>query len=425
MAERALTARRAFGVYLGSSLLSRALPFLLLPFLTRALGSEQFGQLDLFRSLSAIAFALISSGITSMIPQRFAAADQKEVAALIGGQVRFGLISWGLVTALGGLLWLVPALLPLPGPWLLLAGLLGLLTHLNTIALTLLRSQGLAWRYMAYELGQMVLTAGCIVWFVAGLGWGWEGASAAYLAGMLPVVLIGLRRLFAGGYLDWSGGITHLREIREMSFPLLPHSLGSQFITYANRFFLIAMVGEAELGRFAAANQVSLIILILVHSFNRGWTPWMFQRLHQDSVAARKRICEVSLLAIGSLIGLSALIGLTSPWFQPILVPTEFFISPWVFAGLCLSYALYGWFALFMPVVIQLKRPKIFAWITLSSLTVNLILNATLIPVYGLIGCVIASLAASTISAIGLTVVVQRYYPLPWTSLLPARRGAG
>jgi len=59
------------------------------------------------------------------------------------------------------------------------------------------------------------------------------------------------------------------------------------------------------------------------------------------------------------------------------------------------------------------ERTDVFVWVLIAPVIANLILNAILIPKYGLIGAVIATCFAYALGLVLAIIIGRRYYPLP------------
>ena len=82
-------------------------------------------------------------------------------------------------------------------------------------------------------------------------------------------------------------------------------------------------------------------------------------------------------------------------------------------------------FAVYIVVSIgvgRIKRTQYMWAITLAGAAVNLALNLTLIPAYGMMGAAVATLAAFVVMAAGISWWSQRIYPVPyqWRRVLTA-----
>jgi len=85
-------------------------------------------------------------------------------------------------------------------------------------------------------------------------------------------------------------------------------------------------------------------------------------------------------------------------------------VMPWIaFAGV-----LNGFINYYIQRAFMLSgKTKSFVWVMVPPFVLNIGLNLWLIPIYGLLGAVIATIAAYSLGAIIGFIVARRYYPLP------------
>lgn len=84
---------------------------------------------------------------------------------------------------------------------------------------------------------------------------------------------------------------------------------------------------------------------------------------------------------------------------------------------LALSMASVGAYYIFAIGVNIAQRTGQVGWTNMVAAFANLALNAALIPLWGIVGAAIASLAANLLSIVLLYVVAQRIYPVPFEGL--------
>src|SRR5690606_33553706 len=78
----------AVGIYLGSNIISAAVPFILLPILVRLISTEEYGQVALFTALVNVALPLVGVNTLGAVKRRyFRTSDEDreaDYAAFIG-----------------------------------------------------------------------------------------------------------------------------------------------------------------------------------------------------------------------------------------------------------------------------------------------------------------------------------------------------
>lgn len=195
----------------------------------------------------------------------------------------------------------------------------------------------------------------------------------------------------------------HLGAALAVSVPLLVHELLSLVTNQSNRIFLLADAGAGPAGVFAFAFGLGSITTVAAVAVNSAWTPWFFTRSDAgDGVAVRRSATQlVWLFAMGAgaacLVSPDVLVLLTRPAFSDGALVMAAFVAIG-HLGLVFNLA-----------TNHVVRHRRTGWVLATSVaacSVNVLLNVTLIPRWGIAGATVASVAAYIVLAVGAVSVV-------------------
>ena len=318
----------------------------------------------------------------------------------------FGSLAFMLV-AITGLGWALAAILYFISDGAIFHGLAGLFLLIGFLGLPLM-----LWEHyggsllMALErldisnryqvIGKTVGVAALFV-FILGWGWGIAGALLAILLGNLVQALGGLRYLLGRvgrPSLDWR----ELLELVKGGVKLHLNAIGTFLFAGSDVLMLNHYAGAAPTGFYQLAFQLVAVLLVVPHAASmviygkisllgpdRGWG-------YQRKVVAGVML----LMAVG--VGVSYLLA---PWAIPLFAGQDFQPSVTLFQWLLLG-------ALGMSLT-QMISPQwigrgLFIQAALLTLFVggaNVVANYFLIPAYGALGAVWASLGVYVVSILG------------------------
>ena len=74
-------------IYLSSNILRAALPFLLLPFLIRELGAQQYGKIGLVTSAFALLLTVVGMGTHAYVRTNYTQCSEQELKEILGNAV--------------------------------------------------------------------------------------------------------------------------------------------------------------------------------------------------------------------------------------------------------------------------------------------------------------------------------------------------
>lgn len=268
-------------VYLLGELFAKALPFLLLPYLTRKLGAAGFGELSYYQtvlSLLALAFGLSQDGA---ITRYFYFYGKRNLPNVL---------------RTGGLYTLALTLLGLLFAWWRQSWILGFVV-LTAGSQTLLGTQ-LAWRqcqkralpYVAIQISSSALSAVLTVLLLE--------CTAYQPVAMRFAALCSVNFAVAAAAYCWANqkqpahftrrrALYSLRYILAFGLPLLLHHASGFVKGQLDRIIIYRMYSAAELGVYAAALQLAGILSIILMAVNKATVPYYYHAIEQKKITAK------------------------------------------------------------------------------------------------------------------------------------------
>lgn len=304
-------------IYLGGELISKALPFLLLPYLTRALGTEGFGELSYYM----VWLALISIGMSmsqeGAIARYYYFYGRRALPMVMwAGYLMSGVVALILMiiaisygSAVGIYLTLIALLQTALGVQLSLRQCqrqsvayitIQSLFSLSNVALTLFFLH--VWQPTATlvndRLLAMLLANG--IAFMVAIRWGRQTLNMR--------IRPSFRQLRLG-----------LQYILAFGVPLIFHHLSFFVKGQVDRFFIYQHYESSELGVYSAGVQLAAILPILLMAVNKALLPHFYGSLKRNQAAVRAKLPRYFVISLGGVC-LPAMIAAALPnslylWF--------------------------------------------------------------------------------------------------------------
>jgi len=283
-------------IYLSSNILRAALPFLLLPFLVRELGPEQYGRIGLITSAFALLLPVIGLGTHAYVRTMFNRSTEEELRRILGAATVMVAVACVVVCLLIFGLGSFVAL-PLPAALLVVGALAAFGQKVVSIRLVLWQMSGRPEPYgllsVALSLANLLFSIGLV--FLAQMQ-----AEGRILGMWLPAVLavpLILVPLYRGGHLELSLPRDLVRRMLRFGLPLIPHNLALLFIVFVERAVLADDRGGISLGLFFAAFQMALPVAILSRSINLQFRAYS-ERLMVDGEHRRVVTSSYGVMAV-------------------------------------------------------------------------------------------------------------------------------
>ncbi|HVY68396.1 MAG TPA: oligosaccharide flippase family protein [Verrucomicrobiae bacterium] len=403
------------GVYAAASILAAAMPFALIPILTRHLNQADYGRVALFQTAVNVVSLFTGLSVDLAVSRQFYDRDKKEMACFLGACLVLLALS---TAALGLLILFLPGLAArmtqLSVEAVLAAVGVAASRFISNITLGLWQVRLRAFSYSCYQLLQAALNVSLTLWFVIRLGYGWRGLVLAQLIAGGVAAVMGIVVMIAdfGLRVGW-----HWREMRlalGFGLPLIPHSLGGLAIGMTDRLAIANLVGVAEAGVYAVGAQIGMIVNVILGAFNTAWTPWVFSRLKRGSDADKQAITRATYLCFLGMAGLAVSVVAVSPLVFKWCIGQRFQGAiryvPWVAAG----YMFNGMYKLVCTHIFYSNKTYLLAVITGLIGIGNVCLTMIFVSRWGAMGAAVALACSFLLSFLLAWLAGSRLTKLPW-----------
>lgn len=404
-----------FAVYLGSSIINKAIPFFLLPLLTSYLTPEEYGILAIFQVMISFGLPVIGMNMQNNITRNFFQKSKQYVASLVYNLLLVLLASTTIfLIGLSIYLWLGGQRFSIPERWLYVLPIIVMMNMVNEFNLTLLRNKKQAFEYGFFEILKTVLDLSLTVVLIVIYLQGWEGRASGILFSTVVVGCVALFRLWQNDYIYCRIDIIQVKQILIISLPLIPHALGNAIIALSDRLFVNQMVGTSAVGIYTVGYQFGMIMTLIIITFNRIWSPWMYELLAKNKVEDKKLIVRYTYLVGGSYMIIAGLITIVSYFLLPLMTVKAYHKGINFVIWIAMGYAFNGMYTLVFPYAVHVGKTSFLGISTLLAAIINLAGNYFLIKSNGAVGAAQATLISYIFMFLSVWYYSNRIFPMPW-----------
>ncbi len=421
MTTPGVLAQRA-AIYTLASLGNSAIPFLLLPLLTRVLTPTDYGIVIIFSTVITVAGAFTGLSIHGAVNVRY--HDQSiDISRYIGtalsvlaastvGVLLLALLAGERLAAWSGI----------PHAWLFVAILVSAAQFVVQLRLVTWQAQGMAVQFGALQVMQTALNLSLSVLLVVPTDWswslGWEGRAAAIATATLMAGAGSLWLLQRRPELSWRPRLDYVRDTLRFGVPLVPHVIGSVAVANSDRIVVAGLAGLHEAGVYAASMQLGMLVAVLADAVVKALSPWIFSSLGSSNSVVRVRIVRVSYLFFAGMLLVAAVTALAGSWLLQ-LVGSAFRGSSDVLALIALGSAFGGMYLMVVSYIFYARRNEWLSFISLSVGALNFALTWWLVAQYGAVGAAQAFAVSQFLMFACTWYAASRLCPMPWrTGLL-------
>lgn len=405
---------KSSGVYTITNVLNKAIPFLLLPILTRYLSPEEYGIVAMFAVMVGITTPFTGFNIHGAITRKY--YDQEEInLPIYVTNCIYILLTTTLIVSIVYFLFrdLIAEYSDIPVKWLWVVVLMSFAQFLARINLSLWIVQVKSFAYGSFQISQTILKFILAIILVVVLGMGWQGQVASQAIAVSAFAILGLIFIFKDGWLSFNFNWNYIKHALKFGTPLIPHTLSVFMINMTDRILITNMVGIDQTGYYVVGYQIGMIVNIIAESFHKAWTPWLFSKLKMNSLAEKKKIIKISYIYILFLILLAIIISILGPLLFGTFISSEFNSSIQFILWISLGYSFNGIYRVFVDYIFYVEKTKILAVITFSVGLLNIGLNYILILIYGALGAAISTTIIYLFKSILVYFISKQLFPMP------------
>lgn len=410
-------------IYTFVYLLPQAVGFLLLPIMSRYLSPEDFGIISSMEVLVYIlSIFLILNLDRAAYRLYFDYNDDEDRRELLGtlfvASAGIALIILCISFLLRPLLQQVFKSIPF-FPFYVYAILACFFTSFSLIPKRYLQMTEQTKKFLWLSLSLFVIQTGLLLWFIVVLNQGAEGLLKANLITALlffPVYIV-----MGHKYFRWHFNLKVFKNAFRFAWPFIPTLLLAWVLDLSDRIFIERYFDLQELGIYAMGYKLSMVFVFITYAFATAYAP-VFYRLanSEDQKIAQNQLMHYSSLTATGYLLVVFLVALFA-YEAVVLMLDERYSRAYEIVRIIIFaqffFALQGVTSLLY--LMQSKKTKEIMCMGFFVAVINIVLNFSLIPPFGIYGAAIATV----LSFIILTVIQYHYskrwffVPLPWRNI--------
>ena len=402
-------------IYTGTSVINRAIPFFLLPVMTRYLTPADYGIVATFNVLLAIMVVFVGLSMHGAVNINFFKLNRDELKEYIGNVFFILLSNFLLVLTIVYILKSYFSFFTkFPENWILIIVIVALFQSIFTIIMGLWQVEQKPLPYGLFQISRTILNVSLSIVFVVLLGWGWQGRILGITSTSIAFGLVSIFVIYKREYVKFSFNKKYIKDALFFGVPLIPHALGGWIITGIDRIFINSMVGIAATGIYAVGYQIGMVIEILAYSFNLAWSPFLYEKLKENNHSTKVKIVKFTYLYDVGIIFLALALSFIAPYFLKFFVSKDFYFAYKYVFWIALGHAFNGMYFMVVNYIFYVKKTYILAWVTFFSAGVNILLNYFFIKANGAIGAAQATTITFFIKFILVWILSAKAYKMPW-----------
>ncbi len=413
--------RKNIAIYLSSNILNAAIPFILLPVLTRYLSPSEYGQIAMFQSLVVGFGAFIGVNTVGAANRKFYDDNHTPQKLKEFNGACFQILCCTLLVAVVLVMLIENVLtdyLMIPSVWLYLSLFLSSLTFLITFRLGQWQIRHSPKKYAALQIGNSVINMSLALFFIIILNAGMQGRVDSLLYASIVSAIVAALSLYKDDLICLNKvNKEYVKEALAFGVPLIPHIFGAFLLTTADRFIINDKLGVADTGVYMVAVQVSMAFIIVFDAINKAYVPWLFGKLKRGEEKDKALIVRntyVYFVFVLILAGLSFLVG---PYFIVTVVGSEYEEAGKFIGWLCLGQVFGGMYLMVTNYIFYTRNTGKLSMITIICGLLNILLLIIFVGDFGIKGGAMVFALSKFFQFIFTWRLAMKCIAMPWFSM--------
>jgi O-antigen/teichoic acid export membrane protein len=240
------------------------------------------------------------------------------------------------------------------------------------------------------------------------------GVIGALLAGIFSYGLISLFLVWdvvvrrTGFHLS----LNSMLKFARFGFPLIFSMLGQFLMASSGAFFISYYHGLDSVAVYSLGSKLAMVVgIVLTLPFQLAYQPFVFNNLNKPYI--REKMSRLLTYYFVAVLCLTFFIVLSSKIVLPIIAPPEYFDAFFILLLLLPAMTLNGMIVFGETLLVVSKKTSMLGVIIGFSGLINLVLNNSFVPHFGLLGAIISANLSFLAASVTITLCGLKSFPVP------------
>lgn len=414
---------RSSFIYVFCDGINRAIPFLLLPFITHYLTPADYGVVTNFNVYIQILSVFCYVSTAAALPVMFHKLEKEQVKLYTSNMILLNLYST-IVCSIIALLFFsaVEKSLDISFTFQVYAIIIVWFTGITNVNMILWRCEEKPISFGIYQISQSALSAISTILFVIILLLGWKGRVYSMLFVTVLFGVISLWVLYKRGYLGFKISKEYMKATLLFGLPIIPHALSFWFKSGVDKVLLTEMCGLTANGLYSVAMTWGAIVTMFLTSFNNAYAPFLYQKLSlfdkdkEGTLDEQKKLVKLIWGSILLVFFLVIVAYIVSVFLIKMMYASSYYPSLDFLPYVMITQFFNGCYLMFVCFVHYTFKTKRLGMITFSLSLLQVGMSYVFIKYMGAVGAALSSAITGAMIFLFVAHYAMKVYKLPWFS---------
>lgn len=401
------------------NIIDKAIPFLIMPIISRALSKEDMGCYSLYQVTFHVLIPIITLSLDYPISINYFKMNRNDFSSYFSTGMVLVLIIYALLTLIGmGFSSELSTIFGLEEKWLQITFIIIILNYFNQLRMNLWRIQKDPYHFGLFSVPLAFIKNVLGLIFILYFDFGWEGIIIGHLIGQVLFSIIAIYTFIRQKYLFLCFYKQYVFDFFKVGVPVSIHKISAWLTTSVNRIIVNSILGTAATGSFGIGATFGTIVTVIEDAVNKAYSPHLFEKLAKFNSQNASSIVRLISFYYACFIFLGFFMSLVGYWGVGIIfgdkyVDTRSFVIP-----IIIGAVINGLYKIHVNIIFFTKKTYIVARNTLFCALINVCSAYFLVGEMGLLGAAYSTAFTEIVLYILTLYYANKQYKLPWQLVL-------
>lgn len=415
---------KAVGIYTISGILTKSIPFFLLPVFTHYLNTSDYGIISLISSSILALMPFLNLGMVDQVTIEFKKQKRDKYVGFLGTILGLSFLFCLFLSLLAitfSKFFSELSTVPLIG--ILIIPVLTYFAFCNDLLMVMIRNNDNRKLFLTLNVLRALIESSIAIILIVIFGMQWMGrVNSIFITGLVFTSVL-FYYTFKKGELLPNLNFTNIKAIIKFGLPTIPLYLMIFTLYNADKFLISKILNnKGSVGLYTVSFQVAYIIQVFVTAFYTAFLPKLYDWIKEDSIASRIKIVKSIYLSTIFIFLVGAVLYLFSPVLYHFFINVRYYDSIKLLPYFIICFAIWNLFVCLLPLIYFFKKNTYLYYVNSIVISVSLVTLYFFIKHFGIIGACFSNILSFSILVILMAILANKTYRLPWLYFVTAKR---
>lgn len=401
------------------NIIEKAIPFLILPIVTRILPKDDVGSYILYQAIIEVLIPIMTLNIGASVLLNFYKVDREEFKKYFTNALLFFLpLFFVAISLISFFSEHISGWINFPKYWLIIVCFIVMARFVTQLRQSIWRVEYKIKNYGLFTIGISILKNGLGLFFIFFTPLGWKGLILGHLLGYWVFAGVGFYSFIKENLIFLKFKSDYVKDAILVGYPLALHKLGLWLGNAANRVIIAGILGTAATGNYGIGATFAVLVTVVEDAFTKAFVPYLFEKLKQVDEYNKSEIVKLSYYVYVFLVLITGLFYVVGYFGVGVIFGQEYLSTREFMLPLMLAAMITGFYKLHVNYIMFTKKTLKITQITLFSGVLNILLAYAMTMKFGIIGSAYSLLIITVFQYLLTFYTANKLIPMPWFTVL-------